>query len=47
MSIELEISSQSDVNATGWCSYLATLANWVFWTAAAACEGGIIFKGYE
>jgi hypothetical protein len=28
-------------------SYLATLANWVFWTAATACEGGIIFKGYE
>jgi hypothetical protein len=28
-------------------SYLAILANWVFQTAAAACEGGIIFKGYE
>jgi hypothetical protein len=28
-------------------SYLATLANWVFRTAAAACEGGIIFNGYE
>jgi energy-converting hydrogenase Eha subunit F len=28
-------------------SYLATLANWVFQTAAVACEGGIIFKSYE